>query len=781
MQTKRAVASDASQATTAATAAPPIVHEVLSAPGRPLDFETRAFMETRLGHDFGNLRVHTDARASESARALGAAAYTVGRDVVFAAGRYDPGSDAGRRLLAHELVHTMQQGEEALSVQRSCVKSPCPPVPITIDALYPRYAAAENCIQKLYTETHPARPGVSLSFNADWVHLTGGSSQEKKALGCLRGVETPGTGPNYTAKGGMHAAAPDIWDFRNTTMYEITTASGAAFRVGKLGAEIDLANKLCSPPECGGLQFDRGTWSPDPGCIALGGDLYITAFNNQGVITYSVIKDGTKEAALLAVLAAMAIALKNSAPKAGAAAGGKALVGKAVPAYAVASLAAMAVLLASGRAEAGLGPGDEEPLVTLFRAMEQKGTPVPPEIQKVIDENPDLKEKLNKALGKDGDPTKLQEELNKQILDTIAANKDKFTPEELEVLLASTQVAGKSLPKGDMTVEELKKLAAAAKSKGAGGGSGNAGGGGNDAPANVPAPPAPAAPVKDQGADASKEKPGGTGESAPVKVAQVTQATREKLEKSPAPVRELFNSMRTGGPNPKEMNDAQVQRFLSIVPSGLTADQLAKLRATMSAATGQSVDEILNTLQTAVAQIDKPPAPAPDPAAGGDAGTKPTDPAAGGPAPAADPTAKPPDTATLTTEGGGGAVTPEARDKLIKELAAKAQKESFKGLKKGQYRVGWVIKEEVKVGTFIKGNIKGITASGMKYVGVVEVEIMELGGQSLKANEAMAMFITATPMVGADGTVVLPASHFITNKPVKVGIDLGGAKTPKPK
>jgi hypothetical protein len=778
VQTKRAAASDTSQAT--AAAAPPIVHEVLSAPGRPLDAETRTFMETRLGHDFGHLRVHTDARAAESAQALGAAAYAVGRDVVFAAGRYDPGSDAGRRLLAHELVHTMQQGGEATSVQRSCVKSPCPPVAVQLDALYPRYAAAENCIQKLYTETHPARPGVSLSFNADWVHLTGGSSQEKKALSCLRGVETPGAGPNYTAKGGMHAAAPDIWDFRNTTMYEITTAAGAPFRVGKLGAEIELANKLCSPAACGGLQFDRGTWSPGAGCVALGGDLYFTSFNNQGVITYSIIKDGTKELALLTALAMMAAALKSAGPKAGGAVAGKAVAGKAVPAYAIASLAAVAVLLASGKAEAKLGPGDEEPLVTLFKAMEQKGTPVPPEIQKVIDENPDLKAKLNKALGKDGDPTKLQEELNKQILDTIAANKDKFTPEELEVLLASAQVAGKSLPKGDMTVEELKKLAATAKSKGAGGGSGNAGGGSNDAPANVPTPPQPAAPVKDQGADATKDKPGGTGESAPVKVAQVSAATREKLEKSPAPVRELFNSLRIAGPNPKEMSDAHVQRFLSIVPAGLTADQLAKLRAKMAASTGQSVDEILDTLQTAVAQLGQPP-PAEPGATGGDAGAKPAAPAAGDAAPAADATAKPPDTATLTTEGGGAAVTPEARDKLVKELAAKAKKESFKGLNKGQYRIGWLIKEEIKVGTHVNGSIVGITPDGKKYVGIVEVEIKELGGKDLKANQAMALFITATPMIGVDGSVVSPASHFITGQPVKVGIDLGGSKKPKNK
>jgi hypothetical protein len=90
--------------------APPIVHEVLRSSGQPLDERTRAFMEPRFGHDFGRVRVHTDARAAESARAVGALAYTVGRDVVFGVGRHDPGTAAGKRLLAHELAHVVQNG-----------------------------------------------------------------------------------------------------------------------------------------------------------------------------------------------------------------------------------------------------------------------------------------------------------------------------------------------------------------------------------------------------------------------------------------------------------------------------------------------------------------------------------------------------------------------------------------------------------------------------------------------------------------------------------------------
>jgi hypothetical protein len=95
------------------TSAPPIVHDVLRSLGQPLDAATRAFMEPRFGHDFSRVRVHADAKAAESARAVNALAYTVGRDMVFAAGRYAPTESGGRRLLAHELAHTVQQGGAA--------------------------------------------------------------------------------------------------------------------------------------------------------------------------------------------------------------------------------------------------------------------------------------------------------------------------------------------------------------------------------------------------------------------------------------------------------------------------------------------------------------------------------------------------------------------------------------------------------------------------------------------------------------------------------------------
>lgn len=88
---------------------PPIVDQALSSPGRPLDNSTRSAMESRFGHDFSGVRIHDDSVAAESARAVNARAYTVGQDIAFASGQYDPNSHSGSHLLAHELAHTVQQ------------------------------------------------------------------------------------------------------------------------------------------------------------------------------------------------------------------------------------------------------------------------------------------------------------------------------------------------------------------------------------------------------------------------------------------------------------------------------------------------------------------------------------------------------------------------------------------------------------------------------------------------------------------------------------------------
>jgi hypothetical protein len=89
--------------------APGIVHEVLNSPGQPLDRATRDFFEPRFGMDFSKVRVHTGSLAANSAKAVNSLAYTVGNDIVFGRRQYSATSVEGRRLLGHELAHTIQQ------------------------------------------------------------------------------------------------------------------------------------------------------------------------------------------------------------------------------------------------------------------------------------------------------------------------------------------------------------------------------------------------------------------------------------------------------------------------------------------------------------------------------------------------------------------------------------------------------------------------------------------------------------------------------------------------
>jgi hypothetical protein len=115
--------ADNAAGTASAGTAPPVVHDVLRSPGQPLPSATREFFESRLGHNFRDVRVHNDSRADDSARAVSALAYTVGRDVVFASSQYAPDTIAGRQLLAHELTHVVQQSRSGrASVDRAAAE-----------------------------------------------------------------------------------------------------------------------------------------------------------------------------------------------------------------------------------------------------------------------------------------------------------------------------------------------------------------------------------------------------------------------------------------------------------------------------------------------------------------------------------------------------------------------------------------------------------------------------------------------------------------------------------
>ncbi len=141
---------------------PPTVYDTLKQPGQPLNDDTQKFMESRFGHDFSGVRVHTDGRATESARAVNALAYTVGRNVVFGAGQYSPGTIAGKRLLAHELAHTIQQSQIALS----------PPSHIEISAPTNKMEGqAEAITHNLLANSNPDRRNSVQSMSRTGAHV----------------------------------------------------------------------------------------------------------------------------------------------------------------------------------------------------------------------------------------------------------------------------------------------------------------------------------------------------------------------------------------------------------------------------------------------------------------------------------------------------------------------------------------------------------------------------------------------------------------------------------
>ena len=163
-------------------AAPGIVNDVLSSGGgQAMDGGTRQFMESRFGHDFGQVRIHTDSRAAESATAIQAKAYTSGRDIVFGQGQYQPESDSGKRLLAHELAHVGQQGGRRQRVSRlldSCDSSDWRDFWITI---YFRIRANERTMQEVRAEVNDAkaileRCCLRLKVNYNWRLLPGGGT-----------------------------------------------------------------------------------------------------------------------------------------------------------------------------------------------------------------------------------------------------------------------------------------------------------------------------------------------------------------------------------------------------------------------------------------------------------------------------------------------------------------------------------------------------------------------------------------------------------------------------
>jgi Domain of unknown function (DUF4157) len=205
--------------------APAAVSEALQSPGQPLDARTRAFFEPRFASDFSHVRIHSDEQATKSARSVGARAYTVGQQVVFGQGEYAPDTAQGRRLLAHELAHTLQQRHGVQRLRRN----PGPPT-VPVKALEPLEAVAQRI----------ARLAVGPSSAA--VNLEGAPG---KVVSVIRNVRTgqlyvglnTGTPSNLTA----HVESAIEAQRRRIALAQVRVVHTAADAVGG-HAEVNALN-----------------------------------------------------------------------------------------------------------------------------------------------------------------------------------------------------------------------------------------------------------------------------------------------------------------------------------------------------------------------------------------------------------------------------------------------------------------------------------------------------------------------------------------------------------
>ena len=175
--------------------------------GQPLDPDTRAFMEPRFGADLSGVRVHTDMHAAESARGVNALAFTVGRDVVFGAGQYVPGTMEGRKLLAHELTHTIQQGSLAAHADTFVRSRRTTPATNVGESLLPITYPVTHQVQRQHDPGGPYHPPEGTSLRC-----TAGDSCSSLSLKInylrhtiRRHIEWDIANPNPAYPGGRHA------------------------------------------------------------------------------------------------------------------------------------------------------------------------------------------------------------------------------------------------------------------------------------------------------------------------------------------------------------------------------------------------------------------------------------------------------------------------------------------------------------------------------------------------------------------------------------------------
>jgi Domain of unknown function (DUF4157) len=220
---QRLAARSASETLTA----PASVEMAVAGSGRPLDAPVRREMEQRFGHDFWQVRVHTGGTAEQSARDINARAYTVGPNLVFAAGEFNPATRAGRRLLAHELTHVVQQsGAQPDVVRRQG----------DFDDEEPTFRERQNPHQPPF-RGHVERGGEKVPGNIASGEIDTNKPREPTSGG--GGSRTSGGGGRTTSSGGGSSTSKSAGKAASSGG-RVTRALSSVAELGKVGA-VDAA------------------------------------------------------------------------------------------------------------------------------------------------------------------------------------------------------------------------------------------------------------------------------------------------------------------------------------------------------------------------------------------------------------------------------------------------------------------------------------------------------------------------------------------------------------
>jgi hypothetical protein len=236
--------------------------------GSSLDTSTREFMESRFGYDFTNVRIHTNDRAAKSAKSVNALAYTTGNDIIFDYGKYDPYTDVGKKLLAHELTHVIQEditNDTMLDIYR--YGDPIPRVP------NPTVTTMRQFID-LVLKIESANPGKSNleiaqmimrakyhSQGFDYLLPSSSSTSPITALGTV-------TQNDITTLSGEFTVTLPQGGQSDPTHVIVSIVAGAERQVPGAGGAGGLSSRLVSALPPGLTQLDVASWAGDPASAA---------------------------------------------------------------------------------------------------------------------------------------------------------------------------------------------------------------------------------------------------------------------------------------------------------------------------------------------------------------------------------------------------------------------------------------------------------------------------------------------------------------------------------